>query len=105
MNSHGQVDGRSRILAQAVAAKLEAGGMAAGLAHARAVNDRWRTQAPSRLHDEWAAVLQGDWPGIRARLLEDSERGARLRQNSPFCGILTPRERWAIYRKCRQNEP
>jgi hypothetical protein len=32
-------------------------------------------------------------------LLDPSERGVQLRQNSPFCGILTAQERWAFYRK------
>ena len=31
-------------------------------------------------------------------LLEESESGQRLRQSTPFCGVLTPRERWAIYK-------
>ena len=39
----------------------------------------------------------------RAVLLDESEEGQRLRQSSPFCGILTPRERWAIYREHRET--
>jgi hypothetical protein len=50
------------------------------------------------------AILQGSWPEIRSVLLDESEEGKRLRQNSPFCGILTPVERWAIYREAARNE-
>ncbi len=102
MRTHGQIDERSWRLARAIADKLEAGDLTAGLARARAVNRRWREQAPSRLHGDWAEILQGDWPAIRAALLDESERGAQLRQNNPFCGILTPRERWAFYRERAQ---
>jgi len=31
--------------------------------------------------------------------LSDTEDGRRLRQSSPFCSVLTVRERWALYRK------
>jgi hypothetical protein len=30
-------------------------------------------------------------------MVSPSEKARRLRQSSPFCGILTPRERWKIY--------
>ena len=36
---------------------------------------------------------------MRAVLLDESDEGQRLRQNDPFCGVLTPKERWAIYRE------
>jgi hypothetical protein len=99
MNTHAQVDHRSLRLAWTIVGKLEAGDVQAGIDRARSVNHRWRAQAASRLHDDWAAILQGDWPSIRRVLLDESERGAQLRQNNPFCGILTPQERWAIVRE------
>jgi hypothetical protein len=49
-------------------------------------------------------ILQRSWPEIRTNLLDDSEEGRRLRQNDPFCGILTPVERWEIYREAARNE-
>jgi hypothetical protein len=36
---------------------------------------------------------------VRAVLLDESDEGQRLRQSDPFCGILTPEERWKIYRE------
>ena len=32
-------------------------------------------------------------------MVEESERMTAMRQTSPFAGLLTPRERWAIYRE------
>jgi hypothetical protein len=32
-----------------------------------------------------------------AAMVEESERMTAMRQANPFAGILTPRERWAIY--------
>jgi hypothetical protein len=46
---------------------------------------------------EWSAILQRPWPEVRAILLDESEEWQRPRQTDPFCGILTPQERWAIY--------
>jgi hypothetical protein len=30
-------------------------------------------------------------------MVEESEKMTAMRQSNPFAGILTPRERWAIY--------
>lgn len=102
MKTHEQIDRRSLKLAQAVVDKLEATDASLGIERARAVNRRWAGRTPSRLHSDWTAILQGDWPAIRAVLLDPSERGVQLRQNSPFCGVLAPQERWAIF---RENTP
>jgi len=67
-------------------------------------NRRWRARSSSRLHDRWADILALPWPSIRSALLDDSERGRELRQNNPFCGILTPQERWGIYREFRAHD-
>jgi hypothetical protein len=50
------------------------------------------------------AILSRDWPEVRGILLDDSEEGRRMRQSDPFCGILTPAERWEIYREFRRDE-
>ena len=52
---------------------------------------------------EWMEILRRPWSHIRAILLDDSENSRRLRQNDPFCGILTPKERWEIYREARTS--
>jgi hypothetical protein len=87
------------LLAEAVVKKIESGDVHAGIERARMINRRWLEQQPSRLHKEWSTILSGEWPAIRSCLLNDSERGAELRQNNPFCGILSPRERWKIFRE------
>ena len=103
MKTHQEIDRRSLKLAEAVVCKLEAGDVAAGVARARAVNARWVADAPTSLHVRWRALLAEDWPTIRAALLDPSEDGAQLRQNNPFCGILTPQERWAFFREYRDD--
>ena len=58
----------------------------------------WLGARPESCLDEWRELLERPWNQVRAALLEDSEGGRQRRQNSPFVGILTPQERWAIYR-------
>lgn len=91
-------------LARAIAAKIDAEGPEYGIDRARETNRRWREQSSSRLHEEWAGILREGWQAARAALLDESDTGARLRQNNPFCGVLSPRERWAIYRNFRRHE-
>jgi len=55
-----------------------------------------RGNVPAR---EWLEILRRPWPEIRAILIDDSEESQRLRQSDPFCGILSPQERWAMYRE------
>ena len=51
----------------------------------------------SRGHREWAFILDSwTWTQIREMLLEDSDEGQRLRQSSPFVGIVTEAERLDI---------
>ena len=63
---------------------------------------RWRKQRggyqPRCLNqwDEWFARREA-WERIRARLLEDSDEGQRLRKSHPFAGVLTDEERESIY--------
>ena len=86
-----------------IAAKIDSDPKREGLAHAREVCARWveKGNVPAK---EWMAILQRPWPEIRSILLDDSEEGRRLRQNDPFCGILTRAERWEIYREAARNE-
>jgi hypothetical protein len=56
---------------------------------------RWQ-HSPRWVH-EWRQILALSWQHIAALIAEPSERGARLRQSSPFAGVLTPEERSRIY--------
>jgi hypothetical protein len=56
---------------------------------------RWHH--PPRWVREWRQILGLPWQQIAALIAEPSERAARLRQSSPFAGVLTPEERSRIY--------
>ena len=98
MKTHEQIDQRSLALARAVVEKIERDPARRGLEKARATCRRWFRERPAPVVSEWLGILGRPWEEIRAALLDDSEEGQRLRQSDPFCGILTPQERWAIYR-------
>jgi len=105
MSSHIQIDQRSRLLAEEVARKIDADPNRDGLARVRALCTRWLA-APSASPDlkRWQDILTRPWPEIRAHLLDPSEEGIRLRQSSPFCGILSPHERWRIYKEFKRHD-
>ena len=81
-----------------IVARIDADPTRRGFEHAKDVCRRWvaRGNVPAR---EWLIILQRPWEEVRAVLLDESDEGQRLRQNDPFCGVLTPQERWAIYRE------
>jgi len=99
VKTHREIEERSLALARAIVAKIDDDPQRRALQHARAVCARWQAAAPAAAVAEWLGILQQDWRPIRAALLDESERGQRLRQSNPFCGVLTPQERWAIYRR------
>ena len=70
------------------------------LAKARANLKRWRTRfaaKPDHWWLEWERLLRRPWPELAALLTDPGENATRLRQSSPFVGILTPTERRRIY--------
>ena len=103
MRDHQAIDRRSLEMARRIVAKIDVDPSRTGLDQARAVCRRW-VERGNRSALEWIAILERPWPEIRAILLEDSEEGRRLRQTDPFCGILTPQERWEIYREAARHE-
>ncbi len=60
-------------------------------------------QLDERIASEWLAVLSQDVHLVADALGDDNERMRALRQSSPFAGVLTARERWAILRECRRD--
>src|SRR5439155_747299 len=69
---------------------------------------RWRRQnddAPAllRCYHEWEVILE--WPLAEiCKILEtNTAENRRLRQNSPFAGVLSPREIWEIKTSIRQR--
>jgi len=80
------------------------------LALARENLDRWTERnrnAPSllRCYEEWRKVLASPVSEICALLTAQTGQGQRLRQNSPFIGILPPAEVWAIKSRLRNATP
>lgn len=90
-------------MARAIVAKIDQDPARSGLTRARATCQRWLDKHPSPVLKEWWGILELPWACIRERLVEDSEEGRRLRQSDPFCGVLTPQERWQIYRDYRET--
>jgi hypothetical protein len=67
----------------------------------RANLSRWRERnadSPSllRCYAEWESILTRPLEQICALLVAETEEGQRLRQNSPFAGVLSPAEVWEI---------
>ena len=86
-----------------IVANIDADPERRGLEHAKSVCERWVAQGnvPAR---EWMSILMRPWEEVRRVLLDDSDEGQRLRQSDPFCGILTPEERWTIYREAGADD-
>jgi len=57
---------------------------------------RYGKDTPRAL-DEWALILRRPWPQIAAFITDPGERATRLRQSTPFAGVLGARERARIY--------
>src|SRR5436309_6938851 len=69
---------------------------------------RWVCQnadAPAliRCYREWLAILERPLDDICQILCDDTAEGRRLRQNSPFVGVLPPTEVWSIKAAIRQR--
>ena len=68
---------------------------------ARANLARWsqpNSSAPSlmRCYAEWQQVLSRPLGEICTLLCSESDNAQRLRQNSPFAGVLSPAEVWEV---------
>lgn len=86
-----------------IAARLERDPDAV-LAKAFANLDRWqerhRGSALEPVFQEWRELLGSMSPAVLAAFITaGDERATRMRQSSPFAGVLSPREVWAIKRQ------
>jgi hypothetical protein len=100
VRTHQQIDRRSLEMVRRIVAKIDADPERRGLEHAKRVCERWIAQGIVSAR-EWRTILQRPWNEVRVLLLDETDEGQRLRQTDPFCGILTPAERWEIYRKAQ----
>lgn len=99
MMNHSETDQVSLEMARRVAARLRR--QPELVAFARANLARWSRQnasAPSllRCYAEWEEILSRPVDEICALLCTQSDNAQRLRQNSPFAGVLPPAEVWEI---------
>jgi hypothetical protein len=101
--SHQLIDERSLELHRAIVERLRANPELVD--HARRNLHRWLSRPAlskgfERCYREWLELLDiYSFEDLISLLTEDSERAKRLRQNSPFTGILSPREVWEIKRR------
>ena len=96
-SDHARLDQRSLALHRLVAKKITAD--ASLIEFARQNVKRWQaaSDSASPALTEWEQILGKPLGEIVAFLTERSEHATRLRQSSPFAGILTEAERSSIY--------
>ncbi len=86
-----------------IAARIDCDPTRAGLVRARATAERWNAQSPRRAVQEWIELLRLPWEELRPIILDPGDNGQRLRSSSPFCGILSQRERLDLLRRFRAS--
>ena len=94
---HARIDARSVALHRAIAAKLRAAPELLAIAHDNL--RRWSATAgrSQPYLAAWEQLLALPLDDLLHRLDQDTEQMRAMRQTSPFAGVLTPKERWAIY--------
>jgi hypothetical protein len=99
---HLLADERSLELHRAVSERLERDATILEKARARVVDWRRNNLVARPLADAWLEILGRPLPELMAFLIDRGERAQRLRQASPFAGVLDPRTRWRIWRDVRR---
>jgi len=101
-SSHRLLEARSLAMHAVIARKIERDPTLLAIAHRNIErwSARWKDRPPAWLK-EWQQVLKRPWQHVAAVITEPSEHGARVRQSSPFAGVLTNEERWRIYEAFR----
>ena len=96
-NDHDRLDEIRRRTHLAIVAKIDADPALLDLPQRNI--QRW-TAMWGYLHPayaEWLGILELPWPQVRHLLVSDDENSKRLRQSTPFVGVLSPRERRTIH--------
>lgn len=102
--NHSTIDRVSLEIARQVAGRVRRHPELVDLARANLA--RWARQnaaTPSllRCYAEWQAILSRPMDEVCERLCAETDEGQRLRQNSPFVGVLSPAEVWDIKARIR----
>jgi hypothetical protein len=105
MRDHRLIDERSLAFDRLVAEKLRANPdlIRKAQAHLRRLLATCSTGVRPVLL-EWERLLEGPRETLFAHLEATDEHAARLRQSSPFCGIITAEERNLILREFHARE-
>jgi hypothetical protein len=101
-SDHRRTEARSLAMHCRAAAKISAN--PALLEIARDNVRRWRANAGEdvpRYLVEWRRILERPWPEIAAVMTGFDDDAIRLRQSSPFAGVLTAEERRQVYEAFR----
>ena len=65
---------------------------------------RWKAAGSwGEAYDEWTEILKGSDESVSGFLIQFSERATRLRQSSPFPGVLNEDERMEIFKRYSQE--
>jgi hypothetical protein len=102
--NHSENDQASLEMARAVADRLRRNPELLEIARANLA--RWSRQNDSvgsllRCYSEWEHILERPIDQICDLLCSDAEDAQRLRQNSPFAGVLSPAQVWEIKSRFR----
>ena len=96
-NDHDRLDEIRRRTHLAIAAKIDADPTLLDVPGRNI--QRW-TRHFGYLHPayaEWLRILECPWSEVRKLLVADDEKSKRLRQSTPFVGVLSPWERRTIH--------
>lgn len=97
-SDHRRLDLRSLVMHTLIARKVarDPGLLAVARENLRRWGERWGGDTPMWV-EEWQSILKRPWREVAAFITELSPRATRLRQSSPFAGVLTAQERKRIY--------
>jgi transposase-like protein len=98
-NAHDRSDRFSLLLHREVARAIESD--AGVLARGRRNILRWQAVHGNsvRAWDEWLTLLNAGTDEVLKVILDEGEEATRLRQSSPFAGIIPNRRRWELLKE------
>lgn len=71
---------------------------------ARALAARWLAEGRATHYmKRWLELLSRDLREVASTIVREDEDLRALRQCTPFAGIISPRERWELWRTVRQR--
>ncbi len=100
MKTHEEIDLRSLSYAKAIINKIiENDSSHLSIEKAKAFIKKSLRNSPCVGYKDWEILLNKDWEEIKNILTEESEYGNKIRQCSPFVGVLSNSERMKIFKE------